>query len=194
MVRITGRRWMIVTRILKHCLFVVAAIIVAAPAAAEVKITFHSREFGATFPHAFVSLKGRLDATGEVIDTGYGFTAKTISPAILMGSVGGQLQVETRSYIENSQRHFTITVDDEGYRTLMAVVDKWRNAKQPSYNLNRANCVHFVGEMAQAAGLNVTFDPKLMKKPRSFLVSVKAANEARVEPALGLDGTQAAAP
>lgn len=185
---------MVVTRILKQFLFMVVALVVAAPAAADVKVTFHSREFGATFPHAFVSLKGTLDATGEAIDTGYGFTAKTISPAILMGSVGGQLQVESPAYIENSQRHFTITVDDEGYRAVMAVVDKWREAKQPSYNLNRANCVHFVGEMAQAVGLDVTFDPKLMKKPRSFLVSVKSANEARVEPPLGLDGTQAAAP
>ena len=151
----------------------------AAPAFAEVEVTFHSREFGTTFPHAFVRLKGTIDKTGEVVDTAYGFTAKTISPAILMGSVTGRLQVEPQSYIDNSKRHFTVSLPDDRYRAVMAVVEKWRSAKQPSYNLNRANCVHFVGEIAQAAGLDVTFDPKLMKKPHGFLVSVKAANEGR---------------
>ncbi|HEY6917447.1 MAG TPA: hypothetical protein VI381_07380 [Allosphingosinicella sp.] len=150
-------------------------------ALAAVKVTFHSREFGKTFPHAFVTLKGTVDATGEAVDTAYGFTAKTVSPAILFGSVAGKLQIESQDYVTHSQRHFTVTLPDEGYRAVMAVVEKWRSAPQPSYNLNRANCVHFVGEIAEAAGLAVTFDPKLMKKPRSFLVSVKAANDGRTE-------------
>jgi hypothetical protein len=171
-----------------------AFFLVLAPAAATaaVKVTFHSRELGATFPHAFVTLKGTVDATGERVDTSYGFTAKTISPAILAGSVSGKVQNETRDYITNSRRHFTLTLPDERYHALMAVVESWRSAAQPSYNLNRRNCVHFVGELAQAAGLDVTFDPKLMKKPRSFLISVKDANPGRIEPPLALEEVAAA--
>ena len=175
-------------------LLVAFFLILPGAALAEVKVTFHSRDMGATFPHAFVSFKGTVDATGEVVDTAYGFTAKTISPAILAGSVTGKVQVETKDYVENSKRHFTLTLPDDRYQAVMAVVERWRDAPQPSYNLNRANCVHFVGELAQAAGLDVTFDPKLMKKPKSFLVAVTAANQSRAEPPLGLDGRQAAAP
>lgn len=163
-------------------LFFTALLILAPQAAlAEVKVTFHSREMGTTFPHAFVTLKGVIDATGEVVDTAYGFTAKTISPAILLGSVAGRLQVETRDYVTNSKRHFTVTLADDRYAEVMAVVESWRTAKQPSYNLNRRNCVHFVGEIAKAAGLSVTFDPRLMKKPHGFLVSVRNENNGRTE-------------
>ncbi|QPQ56321.1 hypothetical protein IC614_09245 [Allosphingosinicella flava] len=176
-------------------MFLAILFLLPAAAPAEVKVTFHSRDLGATFPHAFVSLKGVVDATGETVDTAYGFTAKTLSPAILAGSVSGKVQVETQAYVRHSKRHFTVTLPDERYHALMAVVERWRNAAQPSYNLNRANCVHFVGELAQAVGLDVTFDPKLMKKPKSFLIAVKAGNEARVEPPLGEDGgTLTAAP
>jgi hypothetical protein len=42
--------------------------------------------------------------------------------------------------------------------------------------LNRANCIHFVGELARAAGLRVTFDRRLMRRPRSFLAAVREAN------------------
>jgi hypothetical protein len=58
----------------------------------------------------------------------------------------------------------------------MAVVDRWRNAPQPSYNLNHRNCVHFVAEIAEAAGLQVDRLDRLMKRPRSFLLHVRELN------------------
>ncbi len=60
-----------------------------APALAEVKISFYSKELGASFPHAFVLLSGEVEETGEKIHANYGFTATHISPAILMGAVKG---------------------------------------------------------------------------------------------------------
>ena len=45
------------------------------PARAEVIVSFYSHDFGDRFPHAFVVLRGKIDATDEVIDDKYGFTA-----------------------------------------------------------------------------------------------------------------------
>jgi hypothetical protein len=159
-------------------LWLAALLAVLAPsaAAAAVEVAFYSRELGSTFPHAFVTLKGTLDRTGEPVDTSYGFTAKAVTPAVLMGSVPGHLLVEKANYIAGSDRQFSILLNDAEYDGVLAVVERWRTAAQPSYNLNRRNCVHFVGEVAQAVGLQVGFDKKLMKKPRSFLLSVKQAN------------------
>lgn len=150
-------------------------------AAAAVEISFYSRELGGNnFPHAFATLKGIDNRTGEAVDMSYGFTAKTISPAILMGSVSGKVMNEPASYIAKSTRQFSVTLTDEQYQAVRSTIQKWETRKQPSYNLNKRNCVHFVGELAQASGLQVTFDPSLMKKPRSFLLSVKQANLAKL--------------
>ena len=48
------------------------------------------------------------------------------------------------------------------------------------YNLNQRICVHFVKEAARIAGLTDLDRPKLMKKPRSYLQSIAAANPDRV--------------
>ena len=147
----------------------------AAPAAVE--IAFYSRELGGNnFPHAFVVLRGTVDATGEAADASYGFTAYAVSPAILFGSVRGEVQTERESQIARSDRQFAITLSDERYRAVMAVVERWRSRPQPSSNLNRANCVHFVAELAEAAGLRVENSARLMKRPRSFLQHVRTLN------------------
>jgi len=147
------------------------------PASAAVEIAFYSRELGGNnFPHAFVALRGRLDSTGEAVDASYGFTAHTVTPAILFGSVRGEVQVEGERQIARSDRQFALTLSDERYRAVMAVVESWRSRPQPSYNLNRANCVHFVAELARAAGLRVENAAQLMKRPRSFLQHVRGLN------------------
>lgn len=160
--------------------FVLAFLLVCglpAPAFAAVEIAFYSREMGGNnFPHAFVALHGTVDSTGEVVDTSYGFTAKAVTPALLFGSVSGEVIVEGPQQVARSDRQFALTLTDEQYRAAMAVVEAWRTRDQPSYNLNRRNCVHFVGEMAQAVGLRVEFVRGLMKKPRSFLEHVRSLN------------------
>ena len=149
----------------------------AAPAAAAVEISFYSRELGGNnFPHAFIVLKGTRDATGEPIDTSWGFTAKTLTPAILLGSVAGEVVVEGPRQIARSDRQFAITLSDAQYDAAMAVVERWRGRAQPSYNLNRRNCIHFVGEIAAAVGLRVDYPRRLLRKPRSFLEHVRSLN------------------
>lgn len=147
-----------------------------APARAEVVVSFYSHDFGDRFPHAFVVLKGKIDATGEVVDANYGFTATSVSPAILFGSVRGEVQTSKPDYIAKSDRQFDVTIDDATYARLMAKVAEWRDRKQPSYSLNKYNCVHFVMELAESSGLKVDRESKLFKKPKSFLLEVKGLN------------------
>ncbi|MBX3560564.1 MAG: hypothetical protein KF780_02020 [Sphingomonas sp.] len=152
-------------------------LMIGAPAQAAVEIAFYSRELGGNnFPHAFVSLRGTIDSTGEEIDTSYGFTAKAITPAILWGSVAGEVVVEGPRQIARSDRQFALTLNDAQYHAVMAVVAEWRDRAQPSYNLNRRNCVHFVARIAETVGLRVEYVDRLMKRPRSFLLHVRDLN------------------
>ena len=151
------------------------------PAAAAVEISFYSRELGGNnFPHAFITLKGQPDAGGPPVDRSYGFTAKAVSPAVLMGSVGGTVMNEPPHYVAKSVRQFSLVLSDDQYRAVLAKINEWHSKRQPSYNLNKANCVHFVGEVAQAIGLSVEFRKDLMKKPKSFLLALKARNAERL--------------
>lgn len=156
-------------------LFLALLMILPAPVAAQVVATFYSHEFGEHFPHAFFTLKGRT-ADGTAVDSNFGFTAKTITPAMLFGSVPGRLDIAEPHYIAQSDPQFSVTLTDAQYRAMLAVVEKWRTRKSPSYNLNKANCVHFAGEAARAAGLTVTFPKHLMKKPRSYLLELVRLN------------------
>ncbi len=147
-----------------------------APAFAAVEISFYSREISGSFPHAFITLTGTIEATGEPVDAAFGFTAKAVTPAILFGSVAGEVIVEKPDHVARSDRQFSLTLTDSQYGEVLAIVEQWRGRRQPSYNLNRRNCVHFVAELAQAVGLRVEGANRLMKKPRSFLQHVRATN------------------
>ena len=144
--------------------------------AAQIEIHFHSKDFGSSFPHGFVRLTGTIDSTGEAIDTNFGFTAVRVSPAILMGPVKGKIQTVDAEYVSRSDRHFSLGLTENQYRSVLAIVEKWRAAPQPSYRLNSSNCVHFVAEVARALGFNAPPDAKLMKKPRSYLEKVTRDN------------------
>ena len=147
------------------------------PAVAAVEIGFYSRELGGNnFPHAFVTLTGTVDATGERVDTSYGFTARAVTPGLLFGSVAGEVIVEGPQQIARSDRQFALRLSDAQYAAVMAVVEQWQNRAQPSYNLNRRNCVHFVAELARTVGLRVENSDRLMKRPRSFLIHVRSLN------------------
>jgi hypothetical protein len=118
-----------------------------------VEIAFYSRELGGNnFPHAFVVLRGTVDATGE------GGRYQPASPPIRSrpASCGGRYRaevlVEGERQIARSDRQFALTLSDERYRAVM-VVDRWRNMAQPSYNLNRATASISSPRLAAAAGL-----------------------------------------
>ena len=147
-------------------------------AAAAVDITFYSKEFGSSFPHAFVALNGTIDRSGERVDTNYGFTATHVSPAVLMGSVQGEVMTVDAKYQGGSDAHFTLRLSDSEYDQVMATVERWRTLPQPSYHLNRQNCVFFVAHVAAALGMTADTPKALMKKPRSYLEMLGRANQA----------------
>lgn len=145
-------------------------------ARAEVIATFYSHDFGDHFPHAFVKLKGTVDSTGEAVDTNYGFTAVSVSPAILMGSVKGMIESKDAKYISKSNPHFSLRLSDAEYAKFSAFVEKWRNLPGKSYSLNKRNCVHFAMEAAVLLGLNVNRQSKFFKKPKSFILEMMKLN------------------
>lgn len=159
-----------------------AIILLPQPALAAVDITFYSHELGDSFPHTFFTTKGTIEATNTPVDDNYGFTASSVSPAILFGSVNGKMDKASAKYIKSSDARFTIAVSDADYAKLMAFVERWAAEPQKNYNLGRRNCVHFVMEAAAVLGLQVNRQSKNFKKPRSFLEEVKSLNPALQQP------------
>lgn len=148
------------------------------PAAAAVTITFYSHDFGSSFPHAFVLLHGTPDAGGAAVDGNYGFTAKHITPAIVMGSVAGDIESANPVYVAHSQPHWQMVLSDGQYAAVLATMEKWRAIPGKSYDLKRRNCVHFVADIARTLGMTVVEPRELMRKPRSFLADLYHRNEA----------------
>lgn len=151
----------------------------AAPAA--VAISFYSKDMASSFPHAYVRLTGTDDATGKTVDVNYGFTPVSLGPGVLFGSVRGMMESASPEYIARSDRHFSLELTDEQYHQVVAVIDKWRNAPQPSYRLNGRNCIDFVADVAKTIGLNAPVLPKLMKKPKSYLNEIAKLNAAIID-------------
>ena len=165
----------------KLCIFLLAVLMVwAAPARAAVEIEFHSKDFGVSFPHAFVVLRGTVDATGERVDTNYGFTVRhLVGPSLLFGPVQGVVESVGPDYVEHSNHHFSMTLSDPQFREVVALVERWRALPQPSYRLDRRNCVSFVAEVATLLGLEA--DTRgLMRRPRAFLDRVRERNAPRI--------------
>jgi hypothetical protein len=160
----------------------------AVPAQAAVTITFWSHELGNSFPHAFVTLRGIPDVGGAPVDTNVGFTARSVSPALLVGPVAAKLDIAKPGYIAGSDAQFSVVMSDAQYGAVLRLVDAWSEGKPDSvYRLSYHNCVTFVKEAARIVGLTELDQPKLMRKPRSYLKAVQAENADRVTP-LGLHG------
>ena len=79
--------------------------------------------FGGRFPHAFVRWEGTL-SDGTPVDGNAGFTARSISPGILLGSVEHTIWVEEDKYMSEANRHFELTIDDATYA--QAFARRWR--------------------------------------------------------------------
>ncbi len=148
------------------------------PAQAAVTITFWSRDFGGNyFPHAFFTLRGTPDAGGPAVDASYGFTAKSVSPALLFGNVAGRVERPKHGYMEGSHARFARTISDTQYAAILALIRAWdEKTGDATYNLGKRNCVTFVREAARRIGVAHVDFPKLMKKPTSYLRAVYAAN------------------
>lgn len=156
-------------RIWASALLALFAIALPVAAHAAVEITFYAREFGSQFPHGFVALAGTPDRGGDRIDTNYGFTATHVTPAILFGSVRGVIEPVGAGYMRGSEAHFAVNLSDAEYDRVMATVERYRALNQPSYSLNRRNCVHFIADVAAAVGLRAELPRNLTRRPRSFI-------------------------
>jgi len=169
------------TRLFRLLASVLLLIGLPLPAQAAVTITFWSHELGNSFPHAFFTLRGVPDAGGAPVDANYGFTAKTVSPALLWGTVPGRIDIAKPNYMAGSDAQFSVVLTDAQYADVLALVRDWGDKTGDAhYNLNRRNCVHFVQEAARRSGLVGLDQPTLMKKPRSFLLAVAQANSGHV--------------
>jgi hypothetical protein len=154
----------------------VLTLLAAWPARADIVVDFYWHEFGRNFPHAFLKAKGNWNKNGKGVDDTFGFTAKSLSPAILVGPVPGVFKPIEKHALAVSKIRFSVVANDAQYTSLLAVVAKWRKNPATSYDLDNRNCVHFVGEAAQSLGLEVTFQKSLMKSPRKFLTHVVQLN------------------
>jgi hypothetical protein len=173
----------------------------ASAASAEVTLTFYSHHFGTyglgvTFPHAYVRLSGTTKADANPVNANYGFTAQTISPSIMWEPVEGFVISMPDDYMAMSQPHLSLPISDEQYRSVLAIVDRWRKYPQPSYNLNSKNCVTFVREIAIALRLPASNDVKFIRSPREFLEDLQLRTSktnrivARGRPHQPIAGTQ----
>jgi len=173
---------------LRRLLLAAAAVLALASAAsAEVTLTFYSHHFGTyglgvTFPHAYVRLSGTTKADPKPVNANFGFTAQTISPSILWEPVEGFIISMPDDYMAMSQPHLSLPISDEQYRSVLAIVDRWRKYPQPSYILDSKNCVTFVKEIAIALRLPASNDGKFIRSPREFLedLQLRTSNTNRI--------------
>jgi hypothetical protein len=160
-------------------LLAVCAALFPATAWAKVAVTFHS--FSGSFlkgryPHAFVAFDGTLDGTGEKVHSNYGFSAASAGPGVLAGPVKHGMYTEKEKWLRSTNSHFTIEVSDETYQRMMAEMVKWRDMPGKYYEVDRRNCIHFVGAIAQIAGLRVDYPAKMIRHPKAWLNHVVELN------------------
>jgi hypothetical protein len=151
----------------------------ATPALADVQLSFHSFNGSVLFgryPHAFIVLEGELEETGQAINENYGFTAKTVSTRILNGPVEHDIMIEESKYIRKTNRHFTVTISDDQYREVIALMRAWRDAPGEYYDLDTRNCIHFVGEIAKIAGIRIEYPDNMLRRPKKWLNYITSLN------------------
>lgn len=152
---------------------------VASPALADVKLSFHSFNGSVLvgrYPHTFIVLEGTLDKTGEAVNENYGFTAKSVSTRILNGPVKQDISVEKPKYVKSTNRHFTIPISDAQYHKIVAEMQAWRDAPGDFYDLDKRNCIHFVGRIAEIIGLKVDYPDGMLRRPKKWLNHITLLN------------------
>ena len=159
-------------------LLMAMAVNAATPAHADVLVSFWSHDQDRNYPHAFLRMVGRIESTRRAVDTNVGFTARSISPAVFVGSVSGTLEHLSRGYLARptNHAHFALRLNDAQYAALEAFMVRWRSMPQPSYNLLSRNCVHFIMEAAAVLGLRVNRQSSHFREPGLFLDEVVALN------------------
>ena len=164
-------------RLLTH-LIALLALVWAGPALADVKIHFHSFNGSVIvgrYPHTFIVLDGTLK-NGKRVWENYGFSAREVTPAILNGPVRHMVLKESDRNIRKTNRHFTMTISDAQYFRIVREVRKWQKMPGKYYDLEKRNCIHFVGKMAQLLGLKVTYPKNMLRRPKAWLNHITKLN------------------
>ncbi len=165
-------------RLITHLLAIIA-LAWSGAAMAEMRIHFHSFDgsvlFGGRYPHTFVVLEGTLE-DGRAVNENFGFSARKVTPAILSGPVEHMILAETPKTIRNTNRHFTMKISDEQYRRVIAMVISWEEAPGDFYDLEKRNCIHFVGEIARILGVKVEYPSNMLRRPKKWLNHIGALN------------------
>ena len=165
-------------RLLLH-FFALFALAWSGPALADVKIHFHSFNgsvFVGRYPHAFFVLEGTLQSNGRRINENYGFSAREVTSAILNGPVEHMVLAESQNNIAKTNRHFTMTISDAQYFRIVREVRKWQRMPGKYYDLEKRNCIHFVGKVAQILGLKVNYPSNMLRRPKEWLNHVGKLN------------------
>jgi hypothetical protein len=152
-------------------LLVLFALVWTGPAMAAVQIHFQSftgSMFIGRYPHTFIVLEGTL-GNGRRVNENYGFSAREATPAVLQGPVEHMMLTETANNIKKTNRHFSMTITDAQYRRIVTEVRKWQKMPGKYYDLEKRNCIHFVGKMAQIVGLKVEYPKSMLRKPKEWL-------------------------
>lgn len=160
---------------------IIASVVLAWSPAATAKVTMSFHSFNGSvlfgrYPHTFIVLEGTEEATGRRVSENYGFSAKSAGPAVLNGPVEHIVMTEKPKYIKSTNRHFTVELTDAEYRRVVQEVARWRDAPGKYYDLDTRNCIHFVGKMAEIAGLRVEFPKSMLRKPKAWLNHVTGLN------------------
>ena len=153
------------------------------PALAQVTLSFHSFNGSVVFgryPHTFIVLEGTLDSTGKVINENYGYTATSVGPIMVGRTAPGKIMIEKPKYLVSTNRHFSVPLTDAQYYAVIAEVRSWWDDPAHPYDLERRNCIHFVGRIAELVGLRVQLPQNLLRRPKAWLNLVT-----RINPQLG---------
>ena len=96
----------------------------------------------------------------------------------IRSSIGSAITQRSRPYVAAGHRHFALVLSDAEYRRVMRLIAHWQALPQPSYHLDRRNCVNFVAEIAATLGLQAVPDSATRRRPQAFLDRVARANGA----------------
>ena len=128
----------------------------------------------ALYPHAFIHLNGTLAATGMPINETIGFGATSFGPHLLFSRVPGEIGRPGRLQTDGGTDYISVPISDATYNAIMQRVDYWKTPEGGTYDLRRRNCIHFVIEIAEIAGLRA---PRInAMSPNLTLIEAAALN------------------
>lgn len=110
----------------------------------------------------------------------FGFTPPVVGPDVLFGWVNGAVIGADDAYVAKDTPYLTFPLTDKQYAAVLSVVERYRSYLQPSYEIDKRNCVLFVKDIALTLGLSASDDAKFVREPEMFMADLKERNAAFV--------------